>query len=315
MLPLLSFYYFRYNVINTTSSSTVSPLKLEIIEKLNKLLKKQTKLKEEYKRTLDSKDKDRSAQSFNPMNLEEGKKVEEDSVQNDDSDSEDKPLFGNYDIVEEDSQIEVNRKRRKNRQRHDEFLMSSSFSDEFEALPDQSQSETITRHSVHKKSPSHLHNFHLPPGNAYTQHKKNDIRLEIPISLDATISLPKNKQSLEELLDFVMKHDASLLEEYLLEKSSYGPQLEVVSPVKTYDLPPAHPPHPQHTTVPDTSHTGYAAVLSPESEYGPPEKHHHHKARSHCLFWETFLCFIMSLIAIVSGIYFAIEKTIGCKMI
>ena len=297
----------------------MSPLKLEIIEKLNKLLKKQTKLKEEYKRTLDNKEKERSTQSFNPMDLEEGERVDEEPMQQDDTDSVDRPLFGNYDIVEEDSQIEVNRKRRKNRQRHDEFLMGS-ISDEFEALPDQSQSETITRHSVHKKSPSHLHNFHLPQhgatGNTYNQHKKNDIRLEIPISLDATISLPKNKQSLEELLDFVMKHDASLLEEYLLEKSSYGPQLEVVSPSKTYGPPPAPQSHPQHTTVPDTSHIGYAAVLRPEPGYGPPEKpHHHHKARSHCLFWETFLYFIMSLIKIVSGIYFTIEKTIGCKMI
>ena len=268
----------------------MSPLKLEIIEKLNKLLNKQTKLKEEYKRTLDKKEKDRSAQSFNPMDLEEGERGDKESVQNDDTNSPGQPLFGNYDIVEEDSQIEVNRKRRKNRQRHDEFLMGS-ISDEFEALPDQSQSETITRHSVQKKSPSQMHNFHLPPDNAYAQHKKNDIRLEIPISLDATISLPKNKQSLEELLDFVMKHDASLLEEYLLEKSSYGPQLEVVSPSKTYDPPPApHHPHPQHTTVPDTTHTGYAAVLSQEPSYGPPEKphHQHHKARSHCLFWETF---------------------------
>ena len=78
MLSLLSFYYFRYNVINTTSpsSSTVSPLKLEIIEKLNKLLNKQTQLKEEYKRTLDKKEKDRSAQSFNPLDLEEGERAQ-----------------------------------------------------------------------------------------------------------------------------------------------------------------------------------------------------------------------------------------------
>ena len=264
----------------------MSPLKLEIIKKLNKLLKKQNNLKQEYKRTLDNKEKDRSNPSFNPLDLEEGERVKEKSIEQDDPDSVDKPLFGNYDIVEEDSQFEVNRKRRKNRQRHDDEFFMGSISDEFEALPDQSQSETITRHSVHKKSPSHLHNFHLPHGvssNTYSQHKKNDIRLEIPISLDATISLPKNKQSLEELLDFVMKHDSSLLEEYLLEKSSYGPQLEVVSPSKTYDPPlaPHHPP--QHTTVPDTSHTGYAAVLSPE--YGPPEKPHHHQAhRHHCLF-------------------------------
>ena len=279
----------------------MSPLKIEIIEKLNKLLKKQSKLKEEYKRTLESKENDRSKQSFNPIDLEEGDRLKDDSYTNDDvKESVDKPLFGNFDIFKGDSLTEVNRNRRKNRQRHYEFLMSG-VSDDFEALPDQSQSETITRHSVHKKSASHLpnvpRNFHLPHGdsgggNTYSGHKKNDIRLEIPISLDATISLPKNKQSLEELLDFVMKHDASLLEEYLLEKSRYGPQLEVVSPSKTYYPPPdsydtshqSHHPLHEHTTVPDRSHNSYAAVLKPEPNYGLPEKPHQHKEHNHFLF-------------------------------
>ena len=160
-------------------------------------------------------------------------------------------------------------------------------------------------------------------GNTYSGHKKNDIRLEIPISLDATISLPKNKQSLEELLDFVMKHDASLLEEYLLEKSRYGPQLEVVSPSKTYYPPPdnydtshqSHHPLHEHTTVPDRSHNSYAAVLKPEPNYGLPEKPHQHKEHNHFLFWETLLYFMMGLIEIISGIYFTMEETIGCKIV
>ena len=156
------------------------------------------------------------------MKLEEGIIPENNNNGNLNQDQDiEKPLFGNYDIVEEESTIAKNRNRRKNRQRTDDSL---ALNDVFETLPDQSHSETISHQKYHKNPSKHqLHNFHSP------SKLTNDIRLEIPISLDATISLPKNKQSLEELLDFVMTHDATIMQEYLKNKLGSQPQVRIAN--------------------------------------------------------------------------------------
>ena len=298
-------------MINETQppSTTINPLKFEIIEKLNRLLAKQKYLKSEYVRTQENV-KNEKRKSIDHKNLEEGMMKYKDLNKESNTDSVDntaveKPFFGNFDIVESDSQIEVNRnRRRKNRQRKSEFLSD----DGIETLPDQSQSETITRHSVHKHK-QNLHNFQFPP-SAYNsrlhgEKPANDIRLEIPISLDATISLPKNKQSLEELLDFVMKHDATLLEEYLKERSHYGGVVSKAPPSETYHLPEDHqapqtayqapPPSAEHTTVPDLSHRGFGALVrKPAEDYGVPTT----KVCNYFL-WNFFVSFLDELMVFI----------------
>ena len=119
-------------MINETQppSTTINPLKFEIIEKLNRLLAKQKYLKSEYVRTQE-KVKNEKRKSIDHKNLEEGMMKYTDLNKESDTDSVDntaveKPFFGNFDIVESDSQIEVNRnRRRKNRQRKSEFLVDS----------------------------------------------------------------------------------------------------------------------------------------------------------------------------------------------
>ena len=216
----------------------ISHLKSEIWKKLNLLLEKQEKLKEEKKEQKpEVKDEETT---FSP---------------------EEKPfLLEDFD----DEFPKVNRSRRKNRQRTDEVF-------EIPAAPlhqDQSQAESITLASLHKTQDK-LHKFHTAAADKYGV--KNDIRLEIPISLDATISLPKNKESLEELLDFVMKHDAALLENYLRQKHHVGPS-HLQKPQLLYPPPQDHHHPYEPTTVPDILHTGYAAIGPVSKDYGVPVK-------------------------------------------
>ena len=240
--------YFRYNVIAndttmlTSESNTysrVNSLKSEIWKKLNILLEKQERLKEE-----NNKDKHQKLVSkLDHQHLEDGTKAVE--VELGDENTEERP-FLLHDIVESDEEalVEVNRNRRKNRQRKDEFISAA-------LETDQSHSESITLHSVQKtpkKFPNHHH-------QADPYGVKNDIRLEIPISLDATISLPKNKESLEELLDFVMRHDAALLQNYLQQKHGADHHPRPQSP---HHGPQDH--HQEHSTVPDILHNSYAAL-------------------------------------------------------
>ena len=280
---------FRYSAMNNTrtapSINKSSSVKLDIIQKLNKLLVKQKHLKQEYIKTQQAKTR-KKEHSLDHIHLEEGP-IHDISNDNSEHDIEkvEKPFFGNYDIVELESQTKVNRSRRKNRQGKDDFI-----GDDFAALPDQSQSETITQHTVHKLL-ANMHNFHFQPAShsssSHGNYKtSNDIRLEIPISLDATISLPKNKESLEELLDFVVKHDANLLEDYLKQKHfvNHNPKLDISPHNKNYHHPDdinhhnlldifTNPkPHHEHTTIPDLTHNSYAAVLEPSKDYGVPVK-------------------------------------------
>ena len=146
-------------------------LKSEIIQKLNKLLVKQKNLKQEYIKTQQSKAKQKVEPSLDHIHLEEGPihDISKEESEHDDEKVE-KPFFGNYDIVELESQTKVNRSRRKNRQGKEDFI-----SDDFSALRDQSQSETITQHTVHK-SPVNMHNFHFQQpasGSSYHGNYKN----------------------------------------------------------------------------------------------------------------------------------------------
>ena len=252
-------------------SSTASggqELKYDIMTKLNNLLKKQKNLKEEYLKKLSRNqtvETDRT--HLNHKALEEGKKtppsLDEFNVKR--SETIEKPFFGNFDLIEDGLDRKVNRNRRKNRQQS----VADYAGDDFQHVPDQSHSETITQHTTVHKNTNRL-NF---PRSTYKPQEKTDIRLEIPISLDATISLPKNKQSLEELLDFVMKHDAALLESYLQERQpAYSgaaePQVsELYKPPLSFLSPPSGLYQP-----PDLSHTGYGAVVSPAPHYGVPVK-------------------------------------------
>ena len=237
-------------------------LKYDIITKLNNLLQKQKNLKEEYLKKLSKNqtvETDRT--HLNHKTLEEGKKTQPRS------ETVERPFFGNFDLLEDGLDRKVTRNRRKNRQ---QSVVDSDYAgDDFHHFPDQSHSETITQHTTVHKHTNRL-NF---PRSSYKAQEKTDIRLEIPISLDATISLPKNKQSLEELLDFVMKHDAALLESYLQERQpAYSAPAEpAVSEVYGYKPPITFlsPPSGLYQP-PDLSHTGYAAVVSPAPHYGLP---------------------------------------------
>ena len=214
--------------------------------KLNNLIQKQKNLKEEYLKKLSKNqtvETDRT--HLNHKTLEEGKKTQSRP------ETIEKPFFGNFDLIEDGLDRKVTRNRRKNRQQ--------SVADY--GGDDQSHSETITQHTTLHKNANRL-NF---PRSTYKAQEKTDIRLEIPISLDATISLPKNKQSLEELLDFVMKHDAALLESYLQERQPALSEAELYKPPITFLSPPSGLYQP-----PDLSHTGYAAVVSPAPHYGLP---------------------------------------------
>ena len=221
-------------------------LKYDIITKLNNLLQKQKNLKEEYLKKLGKNQTEETDRThLNHKALEEGKKTQsrQETIE--------KPFFGNFDLIEEGLDRKVTLNRRKNRQQ--------SVADY--GGDDQSHSETITQHTTLHKNANRL-NF---PRSTYKAQEKTDIRLEIPISLDATISLPKNKQSLQELLDFVMKHDAALLESYLQERQPALSEAELYKPPITFLSPPSGLYQP-----PDLSHTGYAAVVSPAPHYGLP---------------------------------------------
>ena len=221
-------------------------LKYDIISKLNTLLQKQKNLKEEYLKKLGKNQTEETDRThLNHKALEEGKKTQsrQETIE--------KPFFGNFDLIEEGLDRKVTLNRRKNRQQ--------SVADY--GGDDQSHSETITQHTTLHKNANRL-NF---PRSTYKPQEKTDIRLEIPISLDATISLPKNKQSLEELLDFVMKHDAALLESYLQKRQPAVSEAELYKPPITFLSPPSGLYQP-----PDLSHTGYAAVVSPAPHYGLP---------------------------------------------
>ena len=254
----------------SASSSGGQELKYDIMNKLNHLLQKQKNLKEEYlKKKNHTVETDRT--HLNHKALEEGKKtppgLADFNIKRSETETIEKPFFGNFDLIEEGRDRKVSRNRRKNRQQS----VPDYAGDDFHQVPDQSHSETITQHTTVHKNNNRL-NF---PRSTYKPQEKTDIRLEIPISLDATISLPKNKQSLEELLDFVMKHDAALLESYLQERQpAYsGPpeppvsELELYKPPITFLSPPSGLYQP-----PDLSHTGYAAVVSPAPHYGVPVK-------------------------------------------
>ena len=235
-------------------------IKTDIITKLNTLIEKQKSLKEAFLKKIRKNQTESERTHLNHKELEEGKKGKssfEKFLLKEKNETVEKPFFGNYDLLGEDGDTKVNRKRRKNRQKQNDFP-----GDDFGILPDQSHSETITQHTVHKNK--NRHNF---KSVTYKEPEKTDIRLEIPISLDATISLPKNKQSLEELLDFVMKHDAALLEEYLEERQSTVSGL--YDPPITFLSPPSGLYHP-----PDVSHNGYAAVVSPTPQHAAPAKLH-----------------------------------------
>ena len=244
----------------SAAASTSGNTKYDIITKLNNLIKKQKSLKEEYLKKLSKNqtvETDRT--HLNHKALEEGKKTQPRS------ETVERPFFGNFDLLEDGQDRKVNRNRRKNRQQT--VAVADYAGDDFQQLSDQSHSETITQHTTLHKNTNRL-NF---PRSSYKPQEKTDIRLEIPISLDATISLPKNKQSLEELLDFVMKHDAALLESYLQERQpAYTPPAEppvseLYKPPITFLSPPSGLYEP-----PDESHTGYAAVVSPAPHYGVP---------------------------------------------
>ena len=248
-----------YRISVTKNNSTAGRLiKTDIITKLNKLIEKQKSLREAYlKSRRQNQTEETSPKRLNHKELEEGKKSKssfEEFLVNGNETLE-KPFFGNYDLLGEDLDAKVTRKRRKNRQKETDYP-----GDDFETLPDQRHSETITKHTVHKNN-----NRHKFQSVAYKEPVKTDIRLEIPISLDATISLPKNKQSLEELLDFVMKHDSELLEEYLQERQPAGGVGGLYEPPITFLSPPSGLYEP-----PDVSHTGYAAVVSPAPHHGLP---------------------------------------------
>ena len=247
------------------SASGGHELKYDIMTKLSNLLQKQKNLKEEYLKKLSKNqtvETDRT--HLNHKALEEGKKTrpELEEINSERSETIEKPFFGNVDLIEDGQEGKVTRNRRKNRQQS--VVAEADYS-----VPDQSHSETITQHTTVHKNTNRL-NF---PRSSYKAQEKTDIRLEIPISLDATISLPKNKQSLEELLDFVMKHDAALLESYLQERQpAYSPpaepavsEAELYQPPITFLSPPSGLYQP-----PDLSHTGYAAVVSPAPHYGLP---------------------------------------------
>ena len=257
------------------SASGGHELKYDIMTKLSNLLQKQKNLKEEYLKKLSKNqtvETDRT--HLNHKALEEGKKTrpELEEINSERSETIEKPFFGNVDLIEDGQEGKVTRNRRKNRQQS--VVAEADYS-----VPDQSHSETITQHTTVHKNTNRL-NF---PRSSYKAQEKTDIRLEIPISLDATISLPKNKQSLEELLDFVMKHDAALLESYLQERqpgyadTGEPPVSELYNPPPTFLSPPSGLYQP-----PDLSHTGYGALVSPAPHYGVPVKlqpayqvHHH----------------------------------------
>ena len=250
---------------SVSATSGGRELKYDIMTKLNNLLQKQKSLKEEYLKKLSKNqtvETDRT--HLNHKALEEGKKTPTllDELKINKSETLEKPFFGNFDLREDGLDKKVSRNRRKNRQQS----VADYAQDDFHHVPDQSHSETITQHTTVHKNTNRL-NF---PRSTYKAQEKTDIRLEIPISLDATISLPKNKQSLEELLDFVMKHDAALLESYLQERQpaySAPAEPELYKPPITFLSPPSGLYQP-----PDLSHTGYAAVVSPAPNYGVPAK-------------------------------------------
>ena len=115
---LLTINYFRYNVIiandttmQTSESNTysrVNSLKSEIWKKLNILLEKQERLKEEN-------DKHQEVESkLDHQHLEDGTKVDEVELGLGGETTEEKP-FLLHDIVESDEEalVEVNRNRRK----------------------------------------------------------------------------------------------------------------------------------------------------------------------------------------------------------
>ena len=157
MLVTITINYYRYNVISndttmqTSESNTysrVNSLKSEIWKKLNILLEKQQRLKDENTKEVRSK--------LDHKNLEDG--IAKDEAP--DETAEEKP-FLLHDIVEaeEESVVEVNRNRRKNRQRKDEFINAALESD-------QSHSESITLHSVQKtpKKFPNVHHHQCSPG-------------------------------------------------------------------------------------------------------------------------------------------------------
>ena len=171
------------------------------------------------------------------------------------------------------------------------------------SLPDQSHADSILAPRVHQRHHQHdtaleahgAHEAHVTAHHETAHHEtahhapnlKSDFRLEIPITLDATLSLSKNKQSLEELLNFVHKNDATLLEAYLKGKTGHPPVYHppssqyklpaVKAPVQPadgeYGLPamssgPAHPPQTDYK-LPALA-TSYQPPTLPS--YNPPSK-------------------------------------------